>query len=160
MKTVALLLGLLLLNASAMSSFAAGSGDMEPMMHQHNMQHGNAHDVMDSRTSLNLSPEMKQHQLSNMRSHVEAVQSIVGLLAREEFDRAAQIAHSRLGLTEEMQKMCGMFRNEEFNQLGLAFHKSGDDLGNALQSKDMAKSLQALHSTMEYCVQCHAKFRQ
>jgi hypothetical protein len=59
-----------------------------------------------------------------------------------------------------MQKMCGMFRNEEFNQLGLAFHKSGDDLGNALRSKDMAKSLQALHSTMEYCVQCHAKFRQ
>lgn len=33
-------------------------------------------------------------------------------------------------------------------------------LGNALRTKDMSKSLQALHETMGYCVQCHATFRQ
>jgi hypothetical protein len=103
---------------------------------------------------------MKQRQLTNMRSHVEAIQSIVGMLAEGEYDNAAHVAHSRLGLTDEMKKMCDMFDNVDFKKLGLAFHKSGDELGDALQTKDLNKSLRALHNTMEYCVQCHAKFRQ
>jgi hypothetical protein len=145
----------MLLLGAATNCLAAENGDMGHMDHQH--MH---HLMLDSRTSLNLSPELKQHQLANMRSHVEAVQAIVGLLSTGEFDKASQVAHSKLGLTEEMKKMCGMFGNEKFNQLGLAFHKSGDTLGEALQSKDLNKSLSALHDTMEYCVQCHATFRQ
>lgn len=56
--------------------------------------------------------------------------------------------------------MCDMFENEEFKSLGLAFHKSGDALGEALKTKDITKSLDALHTTMGYCVQCHAAYRQ
>jgi hypothetical protein len=59
-----------------------------------------------------------------------------------------------------MKKMCDMFENEEFKSLGLAFHKSGDALGEALKTKDITKSLDALHTTMGYCVQCHAAYRQ
>ena len=138
------------------NSFAENKDDsMEQMMSHHKMQ-----SINDGRISLGLSPAMKQHQLANMRSHVEAVQSIVGLLSDGSFDEASRIAHSRLGLTEEMKKMCNMFENENFKNLGLAFHKSGDALGDALQTKDMTESLRALHTTMGYCVQCHATFRQ
>ena len=56
--------------------------------------------------------------------------------------------------------MCNMFDNDDFKNMGLAFHNSGDDLGDVLQTKDTAKSLRALRSTMNYCVQCHASFRQ
>jgi len=49
---------------------------------------------------------MKQHQLSNMRAHLKAVEDIIGLIAEENFDKASQIAHSKLGLTEGMRKMC------------------------------------------------------
>ncbi|MCK9200165.1 MAG: cytochrome C [Gallionella sp.] len=150
MKTVSLLLSIMLLSVAATSYAAEGDG----------MQHMHHHGMMDNRISLDLSPEMKQHQLSNMRSHVQAVQSIVGLLSAGDFDKASQVAHTQLGLTDEMRKMCGSFKNEKFNQLGLAFHQSGDELGNVLQSKDMKKSLQALHDTMTYCVECHATFRQ
>ncbi len=118
------------------------------------------HSKKDERISLGLSPRMKQHQLSNMRSHLEAVQSITGLIAEEEFMKASEIAHSKLGLTEDMKKMCNMFNNKDFTALGLAFHKSGDLLGKALKTKDTAKSLRALESTLSYCVQCHATFRQ
>jgi len=52
------------------------------------------------------------------------------------------------------------FENENFKNLGLAFHKSGDALGATLKTKDLNKSLGALHTTMSYCVQCHATFRQ
>jgi len=122
------------------------------------MHHGDA--VVDERISLGLTPKMKQHQLSNMRSHVEAVRSIVGLIAVSDFEQASKIAHSKLGLTEEMKNMCDMFDNEKFKTLGMAFHKSGDELGDVLLKKDVTQSLQMLSRTMEYCVECHATFRQ
>lgn len=155
MKRTSLLLAMMLLSGIASNSRAVESGNMQHMNHQ-NMQHS----MMDDRISLNLSPQMKQHQLSNMRSHVEAVQEITGLMAAGKFEQASRVAHSKLGLTDEMKQMCAMFENEKFIQLGMAFHKSGDVLGNVLQTKNMAKSLQALHDTMDYCVQCHATFRQ
>ncbi len=154
MKKNLLLVAALFGSGLVISVFAAeGGASMDHSMHH---QH-----VMDDRVSAGVSPEMKQHQLANMRSHVAAVQSIVGHLAKNEFDQASQEAHSKLGLTDEMKKMCTtMSDNKEFTSLGLAFHKSGDDLGDALQTKDMKKSLQALHDTMDYCVKCHATFRQ
>jgi hypothetical protein len=136
------------------SSFA----NDEPMP----MHNGNHHDmsVMDTRISLKLSPKMKQHQLTNMRGHVEAIKSIVGLMAENKFDEASKTAYSGLGLTPEMQAMCGMFDNKEFNALGLAFHQSGDELGKVLKAGDVNASLSALNKTMQYCVQCHATYRQ
>lgn len=119
-----------------------------------------AHNMNDNRISLGLSPQMKHHQLSNMRAHLAATQSIVGLLSEERFEKASKVAHTELGLTEEMKQMCDMFENEDFKKLGYAFHSSADELGDALQTKDMKKSLQALRKTMGYCVQCHEKFRQ
>ena len=127
----------------------------------HTMDHKmSMHSMEDKRTSLGLCPMMKKHQLKNMRAHVEAVQSILGLLAESSFLEASKIAYSKLGLTERMEKMCNNFKNESFRNLGLVFHKSGDALGDVLQTKDRTKSLQALHTTMGYCVQCHATFRQ
>jgi len=121
----------------------------------HNMKSGN-----DNRTSLNLSPEKAQHQLMNMRSHVVAVQSIVDYLSKDEFDKAAEVASAKLGLTEEMKIMCTSFDNEEFVKTGLAFHKSADKMSDIFKTKDKNKSLAALSTTMNYCVSCHSRFRQ
>lgn len=122
--------------------------------HQHDMS------MMDTRISLELSPEMKQHQLSNMREHVAAIKSIIGLMSENKFEDASKIAHGKLGLTPEMQQMCSMFGDEKFMKLGFAFHKSGDDLGDALKTRDVNVSLRALNKTMQYCVECHATYRQ
>jgi hypothetical protein len=124
------------------------------------MGHHHETGVIDTRISLNVQPPMKQHQLSNMREHVEAIKSIVGLMSDSKFEEAAKIAHSKLGLTPDMQTMCGMFNNPEFVKLGMAFHKSGDELGDVLKTKDVNASLRALNKTMSYCVQCHATYRQ
>ncbi len=129
----------------------------EAMNHEH-QQH--EMDMMDTRISLGLSPQMKLHQLSNMRGHVEAIKSITGLMAEKKFDEASQVAHTQLGLTAEMQSMCSMFGNKDFEKLGFAFHKSGDDLGDVLKTKNVNASLRALNKTMQYCVECHATYRQ
>ena len=130
------------------------------MAAQESMVGHTAHNMNDNRISLGLPPEMKQHQLANMRAHLAATQEIIGLLAEGNFERASKVAHTKLGLTEESKQMCDMIENEDFKKLGFAFHNSADELGDALQTKDMKKSLQALHKTTDYCVQCHNKFRQ
>jgi hypothetical protein len=156
MKPVMIFFGVICTLSMAVPSYANDkAGGMETMMHHHTMG-GDT----DSRTSLHLSPQVKQHQLANMRSHLEAVQAIVGLIAAEKFDEASDIAHNKLGLTPEMKKMCNMFGNDDFRDLGLAFHQSADELGNVLKTGDVQASLNALHTTMNSCVQCHATFRQ
>ncbi|MGV7222201.1 MAG: cytochrome C [Nitrospinales bacterium] len=155
MRKITMVTGILLFAVVAFNSFAEDR--------DHTMGHGMSykmHSMDDERLSLGLSPEMKRHQLANMRAHLDAVQSIIGLLSEGAYDKASHIAHSRLGLTEEMKKMCNSFENKTFKNLGLAFHKSGDALGDALQTNDMTQSLRALNNTMGYCVQCHATFRQ
>ena len=155
-KQVTTLFLMLFFVGAALISYADDKvRSIEEMTH-HNMKHS----MNDERISLSLSPEMKQHQLSNMRSHLAAVQAIIGLIAEGEFEKSSKIAHSKLGLTEEMKKMCNLFKNNDFRVLGLAFHESGDALGDALKTKNTKKSLRALQTTVGYCVQCHATFRQ
>jgi hypothetical protein len=152
-----ILFGILFTTGVVATSYAKDD-PVEQMSHHHMMQMSATN--TDDRISLELSPQMKQHQLSNMRSHLVAIQDIIGFIAAEDFNQASQIAHSKLGLTESMRKMCNMFDNNAFKKLGLAFHESGDVLGDVLQEKDTVKSLQALRNTMNYCIQCHATFRQ
>ena len=55
-------------------------------MHHENHHHDMS--MMDTRTSLGLSAEMKQHQLSNMREHLDAISSIVALMSEKKFEDA------------------------------------------------------------------------
>lgn len=114
----------------------------------------------DSRISLNLNDMQKQHQLSNMRSHLEAVQTLITLIANDEFDKASKVAYNQLGSTTEMKLMCASFGNKQFENLGLNFHKEADNMSEILKTKDKKKSLQALSKTMNSCISCHATFRQ
>lgn len=154
------LIFLILIIAGLSSNSYSGDNNSHNHQMQHEGGHHQQHSNADTRISLNLPPQMKLHQLANMRAHVEAVRAIVGLVATSEFENASKIAHSQLGLTEEMEGMCNAFENEEFKRIGMAFHKSGDVLGDVLSTKDMNKSLIALRNTMNYCVECHATFRQ
>jgi len=131
-----------------------------PGMGSAHMMHQSSVGASDKRISLGLAPQQKQHQLANMRSHLEAVQSIVGMLAESRFEEASTVAHEKLGLTPEMKAMCNMFENKDFKAMGLAFHQSGDALGDALKTKNLKQSLKALHTTMDYCIQCHSTYRQ
>jgi len=129
---------------------------------QHNNMEPHRHEapLSDSRISLGLNPHLKGHQLAIMREHLGAVNTILLLLAESKFREASKVAHTKLGMTPEMQAMCISFHNEHFTALGLAFHRSGDELGDVLQTGDSGASLRALNKTMQFCVECHATFRQ
>ena len=114
----------------------------------------------DNRISLKLNPMQKKHQLMNMRSHLEAVQQIVALLSSEKYDEASKVAYEKLGSTTEMKLMCASFGDKNFEELGLKFHASADKMSEIIKSKDKNKSLEALATTVSYCVQCHSTYRQ
>ena len=114
----------------------------------------------DGRISLNLNIMQKKHQLKNMRSHLEAVQNIILLLSEDKYDEASTLAYEKLGSTTEMRLMCASFGNETFENMGLEFHKSADEMSEIMKEKDKEKSLTALSKTMNYCVQCHSMFKQ
>jgi len=96
----------------------------------------------------------------NMRNHLQAVQSIINFLSKDEFDSASVVASSKLGLTDEMKMMCSSFGNKEFEQLGLGFHKSADRMSSIIKTKDKNKALESLSVTLNYCVTCHSTFKQ
>lgn len=114
----------------------------------------------DKRMSLKLNSMQKNHQLMNMRDHLEAVQNIVTLLSSEKYDEASKVAYTKLGSTTEMKLMCASFGDKNFENLGLEFHKSADKMSEIFKSRDKNKSLEALSNTMNFCVQCHAMYRQ
>ncbi len=114
----------------------------------------------DKRMSLKLNSMQKNHQLMNMRDHLEAVQSIVTLLSSDKYDEASKLAYSKLGSTTKMKLMCASFGDKNFEKLGLEFHKSADKMSEIFKSRNKEKSLKALSNTMNYCVQCHATYRQ
>jgi len=116
--------------------------------------------IKDARISLSLNVMQKNHQLSNMRSHLEAVQQIILLLSQENYDEASKLAYTKLGSTTEMRLMCASFGNKDFENLGLEFHKTADKMSEIFKSKNKDKSLTALSNTLNYCVQCHARYKQ
>ena len=118
------------------------------------------HVMNDSRISLNLPPKKAHHQLMNMRSHLQAVQSIINYLSKNEFDSASVVATKKLGMSNEMKMMCSSFGNKEFEDLGFAFHNSADTMSEVFKTKDKDKSLEALSLTLNYCVTCHSTFKQ
>ncbi len=114
----------------------------------------------DERISLHLNKMQKKHQLENMRDHLEALQHIITLIAIEDYDRASNVAHDRLGSTTEMKLMCASFGNKQFEELGLKFHSDADKMSEILKMKDKNKSLHALSKTMASCIACHETYRQ
>ncbi len=103
---------------------------------------------------------MAQHQLMNMRNHLKAVQNIIKYLSEDEFEKASEVASSELGLTDEMKMMCSAFGNKDFEKMGLEFHQSADRMSEIFKTGDKNKSLEALSATLNYCVNCHATFKQ
>ena len=113
----------------------------------------------DTRLPIRVPPMMKSHMLWKMRDHLAAVNESIRLMSLGDFEAASRVIHDRLGTSEEMTRMCGMFGNEAYRDMGLAMHASADALAVDIRSKDMMKIMNALSRTMERCVTCHNTFR-
>lgn len=122
---------------------------------EHNMS------ITDGRKPLIMTTQMSLHQLATMREHLEAIEGIVTGLAAKNF-KAILSSAKKLASSPEMTQMCEhMGKNTPgYTKMGLALHKSGDDLVAAAEKKDLDLILSKLGATLKTCTGCHAAFKQ
>jgi hypothetical protein len=129
--------------------------------------HGGGHAApLDVREEVAFPPEMRAHTLMSMRDHLLALQEIQYALAKEEYEKAGDIAEQRLGMTALIAH--GSYERSEFmpkgmQEIGSAMHRNASRFAVAARDAgatgDVKPALAALGTTMGQCVACHAAYR-
>lgn len=135
-------------------------------------QHGQGHAVTkeqapsdpswDERQALRLDASAEAGLQLTMREHLEAIRDIVAAIGRQEFERAAVLAHEELGFTKHHQAMvreAGATFPPKYHDLAMAHHQEAEDLAELLPSKDLKAILPQLEKTIGACVTCHRAFK-
>lgn len=120
----------------------------------------------DDRVTVKLPDMMREHMLSNMRDHLLALEEITRFLAGQQYDEAADVAESRLGMSSlELHgaSHMGKFMPEEMGAIGTNMHRAASRF--ALAAKDaeieggLNKAFAALSEVMQQCVACHSGYK-
>lgn len=120
----------------------------------------------DHRVPVTFPTDLRDHTLSNMRDHLLALQEIQEALATSSFDRAADVAERRLGMSSlsvhgahEVAK----YMPQGMQEAGTAMHRSASRFSVAAldvaATNDIKPALSALAGVTANCVACHAAYR-
>jgi hypothetical protein len=116
----------------------------------------------DDRVALNLSRLAETGLKLTMREHLEALRDIVASLGRQEFERAAKVAHEELGFPKHhqaMQREVGATFPPKYHELATAHHQEAEGLAKVIPTKDLEAILPALEKTIGACVACHRSYK-
>ena len=120
----------------------------------------------DARQAVHFPKTLREHTLANMRDHLLALQEIQTALAQQEYDRAANIAEHRLGMSSlslhgahDVAKVMP----KGMQEAGTAMHRNASRFALAAKdvgaTGDVKPALAALAATTAQCVACHAGYR-
>jgi len=116
----------------------------------------------DDRIELKLPDTMKVMQKRMMRQHLDTVGKITLAIANNDLSKAAAVAKG-LGWSPEEEARCSMVSDltgeKDFLSLGMAVHKSADELAQAAVAGDRDLALINLSKLVKNCNACHEKFR-
>lgn len=137
------------------------------MQHKQDMQHTNAgEEVVDSRTVVHFPERLRIHTLANMRDHLLALSEIQDALAREQFEKAGEIAEQRLGMTSLQlhgAQEVGQYMPKAMAAIGTDMHHAASRFAvaanDAAVADDVKPALAALSDVTRQCVACHSSFR-
>lgn len=121
----------------------------------------------DSVRQLVTLPEpMRQHMLANMRDHLAAINEIQRLLGAGAFQRAADVAEKRLGLSSlegHGASHMASFMPKPMQDIGTQMHKAASQFALAAQEAgadgNVQRAIGSLAKVTAQCVACHAAFR-
>lgn len=116
----------------------------------------------DERVALTIGAGAKAGLMLTMREHLEAINSIVAALGRQDFEKAAKVAREELGFSKHHQAMkreAGATFPSKYHELAMAHHQAAEDLAKAIPSKDFPMILVQLEKTMSACVACHRAYK-
>ncbi len=148
---------------------AAGAGALEPPAAAQTHQHAPVAPVAaaaDNRQLVELPAAMRLHTLASMRDHLASLQEINEAMSRNEFEKAADIAERRLGMTSleaHGAAHVAPYMPKPMQDIGTEMHRSASLFAVATQTasvgNDMRPAMAALGAVMRQCVACHAAYR-
>lgn len=116
----------------------------------------------DARQKINLPEMMTQHMLGNMRDHMLAIHEIQAALAKNEPDKAADIAEQRIGmssLASHNAAHMAPYMPKAMQEIGTEMHHAASRFAITVKEGDMLQSLDGLTKITQQCVACHAAYR-
>jgi hypothetical protein len=120
----------------------------------------------ETRQLVKLPDMMRQHLLGNMRDHLLALNEIQEALATGAFDRAAQIAETRLGLSSlnsHGASHMAPLMPAAMREIGTGMHQAASRFATLTQEAsvdgDLKRPLAALAKVTGQCNACHAVYR-
>ena len=128
--------------------------------------HGNGAPTKDIRVEVEYPSAMKEHTLTSMRDHLLAISQIQEAMGNGQYDKAANIAETRLGQTA--LKTHNAYENSKFmpkgmQEIGTQMHQSASKFAIEVQNSgatgDIKPALVALSKTTQACVACHAGYK-
>ncbi len=116
----------------------------------------------DNRAFVELPEMMQHHMLANMRGHLVAINDILSSLSSEDFDQAAEIAETSLGmssLTSHGASHMAKFMPQGMRQAGMQMHKAASRFAKRAQEGEASAAYKALTEVTGACIACHAAYR-
>ena len=120
----------------------------------------------DSRQRVEMPTQMREHMLGNMRDHLLALETITRQLANQQYDEAAEIAETRLGMSSMQShgaSHIAQFMPEGMSAIGTEMHHAASRFAIAAQNASidggLSKAFAALSDVMTQCVACHSGYR-
>lgn len=123
----------------------------------------------DDRALVEMPAPMQAHMLSNMRSHLRALDKILGLLAAGDVSAAGTIAENQLGLAsldDHGAAHLATLMPPAMQAFGTEMHKAASRFAQTAQDADIERTFEAqqnvfaaLQDITAQCNACHANYR-
>jgi hypothetical protein len=173
------------LAASIVSMTVSCAGVVYGQEHEHMVHpmHGASAGV-DGRQLVFFPPEMRDHTLSNMRDHLNALSEVLDAMSNGQYAKASAIADAQLGMDSpsaegckdqssagvpQMSKPSGMdhqmakYMPAGMLKVGLTMHESASvfavEANKAAKTGDIKPALAALSRVTQNCTACHSAFK-
>ena len=120
----------------------------------------------DGRQLVDLPEHMRSHMLASMRDHLATINEIQAELAKGEYDKAADTAEHRLGMSSldaHNASHMAPFMPKAMQETGTKMHHAASRFARTAQevavNGKLATALESLSQVTQQCVACHAGYR-
>ena len=120
----------------------------------------------DARQKIEMPAMIQEHMLNNMRDHLRALQEIQAALAKSDFDKAADIAEQRIGMSSlEKHGAAHMapYMPKPMQDIGTQMHRAASRFSRTAQEAavkaDMGPVLDDFSTLLRQCIACHDSYR-
>ena len=120
----------------------------------------------DSRQLISMPDQVRKLMREEMLSHLATLNELIGYLAANNLDAAAEAAESKLGMSSMgkhrdtgMGPGPGRFMPPEMRNIGRGMHNAATEFSQVAKKGDLNSAYGALQKVTGFCVACHYSYR-